>query len=65
LDGPIDTVAWNHSAVAQFVPVYPRHPGWGWLALGLNGRYDFDALAELARTDEEAARALLVRALQG
>jgi len=64
LDGPIETVAWNHSAVAQFVPVYPRHPSWGWLALGPYGRYEFDALAELARTDEATARALLVRALQ-
>jgi hypothetical protein len=65
LDGPIETVAWNHSAAAQFVPVYPRHPNWGWLALGPYGRYEFDALAELARIDDSAARALLVRALQG
>jgi hypothetical protein len=65
LDGPIENVAWNHSAVAQFVPIYPRHPRWGWIALGTYGRYEFDALAELARTDPAAARALLARALAG
>jgi hypothetical protein len=64
LDGPIENVAWNHSAVAQFVPIYPRHPRWGWIALGLHGRYEFEALGELARTDPAAARALLARALE-
>ena len=64
LDGPIESVAWNHSAVAQFVPVYPRHPRWGWIALGLYGRYEFTALAEVARTDAGTARALLARALE-
>lgn len=65
LDGPIESVAWSHSAVAQFVPIYPRHPRRGWIALGLFGRYEFNALAELARTDPAAARALLARALEG
>jgi hypothetical protein len=64
LDGPIESVAWNHSAVAQFVPVYPRHPSWGWIALGVYGRYEFAALAEVARTDAGTARALLAHALE-
>lgn len=64
LDGPIKTVAWNHSAVAQFVPVYPQHPRWGWIALGPYGRYEFDALAEVAQTDTTTAQALLARALE-
>ena len=66
LDGPFEHVAWNHSDVAQAVPIYPRHPRWGWMALGLYGRYDFTALAEVARTDPAAARALALRpALEG
>jgi hypothetical protein len=64
VDGPIRRVAWNHSAVAQFVPVYPRHPRWGWISLGLYGRYEFDALGEVAQTDVATARALLARALE-
>jgi hypothetical protein len=64
LDGPFECVAWNHSDVAQAVPVFPRHPRWGWIALGLYGRYEFTALAEIARTDRATARALLARALQ-
>jgi hypothetical protein len=63
LDGPFEHVAWNHSDVAQAVPVFPRHPHWGWIALGLYGRYDFTALTEVARTDRPTARALLARAL--
>jgi hypothetical protein len=65
LDGPFERVAWNHSDVAQAVPIFPRHPSWGWIALGLYGRYEFNALAEVARTDASAARALLARALEG
>jgi hypothetical protein len=65
LDGPFEHVAWNHSAVAQAVPIYPRHPSWGWIALGLYGRYEFDAIAEVARNDHGTARALLARALEG
>jgi hypothetical protein len=63
LDGPFEHVSWNHADVAQAVPIYPRHPRWGWIALGLYGRYEFDALAEVARTEPGAARALLARAL--
>jgi hypothetical protein len=65
LDGPFEHVAWNHSDVAQAVPIYPRRPSRGWIALGLYGRYDFPALAEIARTDPAAARALLRRAVEG
>jgi hypothetical protein len=64
VESPIETVAWNHSAVAQFVPIYPQHPHWGWLALGLTGRYEFDALAELAHIDPPAVRALVGQALE-
>jgi hypothetical protein len=64
VDDRFETVAWNHSAAAQFVPVYPRHPDWGWISLGRYGRYEFDALSELARADPAAARALLARALE-
>lgn len=65
LDGPFEHVAWNHADVAQAVPIFPRHPRWGWIALGLYGRYEFTALGEVARTDPRAARALLARALEG
>jgi hypothetical protein len=64
LDSTFENVAWNHSAVAQAVPVFPRHPNWGWIALGLYGRHDFTAVEEMARTDPDAARALLARALE-
>jgi hypothetical protein len=64
LDGALRTVSWNHSAVAQAVPVFPRHPRWGWIALGLYGRHEFTAVEEIARTDPAAARALLARALE-
>ena len=47
------------------MPIYPRHPRWGWIALGLYGRYEFTALGEIARKDEKAARALLSSALEG
>jgi hypothetical protein len=65
LDTPFEHVAWNHADVAQAVPIFPRHPRWGWIALGLYGRYEFAALGELARIDAGAARALLARALEG
>lgn len=64
LDAPFEHLAWNHSDVAQAVPVFPRHPRWGWIALGLYGRYEFTALAEVARTDPSATRALVARALR-
>jgi hypothetical protein len=64
LDDRFEHVAWNHADVAQAVPIFPRHPRWGWIALGLYGRYEFTALGEVARTDPLAARALLARALE-
>ena len=64
VDGPFEHVTWNHSAVAQFVPIYPRHPRRGWIGLGLYGRYEFEALGELARSDAATAHALLARALE-
>jgi hypothetical protein len=63
LDGRFERVVWNHSAVAQAAPVFPRHPGWGWISLGALGRYEFAAVEELAKTDAPAARALVERAL--
>jgi hypothetical protein len=65
LDGPFEHVVWNHSDVAQAVPIFPRHPGWGWIALGAYGRYDFRALGEVAQTDAGTAHALVRRALAG
>jgi hypothetical protein len=65
LEGPFEHVEWNHADVAQAVPIFPRHPSWGWIALGLYGRYEFTAIAEIARTDPATARALLARALKG
>lgn len=65
LDGDFEHVAWNHSAAGRGVPIYPRHPGRGWIALGLYGRYEFAVLAEVAQRDAAAARELLASALQG
>lgn len=65
LDGAFEHVAWNHSAAGRGVPIYPRHPGWGWIALGLYGRYEFAALAKVAQADPATARALLAGALEG
>jgi hypothetical protein len=64
LDRPFEHVAWNHADIAQAVPIFPRHPRWGWIALGLYGRYEFTALGEVARTDPAAARTLLASALR-
>jgi hypothetical protein len=64
LDASFDRVAWNHAEVAPAVPIFPRHPRWGWIALGTYGRYEFTALGEVAQTDPEAARKLLARALR-
>jgi hypothetical protein len=63
LDAPFESVFWNHSAMGPAAPVYPRHPRWGWIWLGADGKYEFAALAELARTDTDAARTLLLRAV--
>jgi hypothetical protein len=65
LDGRFEHMAWNHSAAARAVPIFPQHPRWGWISLGLYGRYEFTALAGIARMDESTARALLARALEG
>jgi hypothetical protein len=64
LDEPFEHVAWNHADVAQAVPIFPRHPSWGWIALGLYGRYEFTALGEVARTNPAVARALVASALR-
>ncbi len=64
LDGPFESVVWNHSAVGRAAPVFPRRPRWGRITLGPYGRYEFAAVAEVARTDAATARALLARALE-
>jgi hypothetical protein len=64
VEGPFESVAWNHAAVALAVAVFPRHPRWGWLPLGTYGRHEFTSIAELARTDAGTAQALLRRALE-
>jgi hypothetical protein len=64
LDASFERLAWNHADVAQAVPVFPQHPRWGWIALGLHGRYEFTALAELTQTDPAAVRALLAWSLR-
>ena len=63
LGGRVDNVVWIHSAVARAAPIFPRHPRWGWVSLGNHGRYDFTAVAEVAKTDVATARALLERTL--
>lgn len=63
LGSRVDNVVWIHSAVAKAAPIFPRHPRWGWVSLGNHGRYDFTALAEVAKTDVATARALLERTL--
>lgn len=65
LGASIDNVVWNHSEVARAVPIYPRHPRWGWIGLGPYGRYEFDTLGEVARKDSALVRALVTRALEG
>lgn len=64
LDGAFEHVTWSHADVAQAVPVYPRRPRRGWIALGLYGRHDFPALSAVARTDPGTARALLAQAVE-
>jgi hypothetical protein len=56
-------VVWNHSAVAQAVPLFPQRPQWGWIGVGPDGRYEFRSLG-VGRTDDDGARALLERALK-
>ena len=64
LDGPFESVTWNHARAALAVAIFPRHPRWGWMPLGIYGRYEFASLAELARMDAAAARKLVARALE-
>lgn len=64
LRGRVERLVWIHAAVAKAAPVFPRHPQWGWVSLGSYGRYDFTAVAEVARTDAATARTLLTRALE-
>jgi hypothetical protein len=56
-------VVWNHSAVAQAVPLFPQHPQWGWITVGPHGRYEFKSLGN-RRTDDAGARVLLERTLK-
>jgi hypothetical protein len=58
-----DSVVWNHSAVAQAVPLFPQHPQWGWIAVGPDGQYEFKSLGD-GRTDDAGARVLLERTLK-
>jgi hypothetical protein len=63
---PIEDFAsavWDHSAVAQTVPIFPDRPRWGSIAVGPDGRYEFRSLGG-ARTDDRGARALLERTLE-
>lgn len=60
-DAAYGHAVWIHADDA--VPVYPRHRKWGWIGLGLYGRFDFPVLAEVARTDPPTAHALLCSAL--
>lgn len=63
LDGPFDHVAWNHAAVGQAAPLFPRHRGWGWVTVGTHGRHEFKSLGATVRTSEAAARAVLEHTL--
>ena len=63
LDGPFETVAWNHAAVGQAAPLFPRRRGWGWVTVGTHGRHEFRSLGAGVRKDEVAARAVLGHAL--
>lgn len=64
LEQPFETVVWKHSAVAEAAPLFPRRPRWGWISVGAQGKYEFKSLGD-ARTDDEAARGLLERTLEG
>jgi hypothetical protein len=53
-----ESVVWDHSAVAQSVPLFPQHPQWGSVTVGSGGRHEFKTLGD-GRTDDAGARALL------
>jgi hypothetical protein len=63
LQGPFESVVWNHADVGQAAPLFPRRPGWGWVTVGTNGRHEFKSLEPGVRTDTAAARAVLEHAL--
>ncbi len=63
--GPFDSLVWNHSAVAQAAPLFPRRPRWGWVTVGTYGRHEFKSLALEMRTDKAATQAVLKRVLGG
>ena len=63
LDGSFEHVAWNHAAVGQAAPLFPRRRGWGWVTVGTHGRHEFKSLGAGIRTSEAAARAVLEHAL--
>jgi hypothetical protein len=63
LDGPFENVVWNHAAVGQAVPLFPRRRGWGWVSVGTHGRHEFRSLGAEVRTDGAAARAVLEHAM--
>jgi hypothetical protein len=57
-----ESVVWNHSAVARTVPIFPRRPRWGSIAVGQDGRYEFRSLGATG-INQVAARELLARTL--
>ena len=65
IEGTFESVVWNHSAVAQAAPLFPRRPGWGWVTVGTHGRHEFRTLAAGVREDSATARAVLERVLGG
>lgn len=64
LPGTFESVVWNHSAVAQAAPLFPRRPGWAWVTVGTHGRHEFRSLAAGVRTDGATARAELEHILE-
>jgi len=63
LEGPVESVVWNHSAVAQAAPLFPRRGGWGWVTVGTHGRHEFKSLGPGTRMDSATVRAVLERVL--
>lgn len=63
LEGPFEHVVWNHAAVGQAAPLFPRRRDWGWVTVGTHGRHEFKSLGASGRTSEPAARAVLEHAL--
>lgn len=63
LEGPVEKVVWDHSAVAPAVPLYPEKPQWAWIPLDPEGRHEFRMLAVAARRNAPEVRAILERTL--